>query len=98
MQGLKEHGALQLIWDQKMPERLEGRFDHEYNRLRKSHHQHLSYISGSQAILDTKRKLMTELGHEFDEKLFHDAILKLDHKEPLALYETVKVAMEIARK
>ena len=77
-----------------MPARLHHRFAPELNRLVKSNHQHLSYILGHQAILRTKAKLMQDFGDKFDEKAFHDAMLRLEHKYPEALYETAKIAME----
>lgn len=96
MQGLHEHAALKLTWDEYVPERLSDDFDREFKRLRTSHHQHLSYIFGYKAILETKNKLMTELDSNFDEKKFHDAILRLGHTEPAAFYETIKTAMDIS--
>lgn len=97
MQGLYEHAALKLTWDEYMPERLSDHFDREFKRLQTSHHQHLSYIFGYKAILETKNKLMAEFDSEFDEKKFHDAILRLGHTEPAAFYETIKTAMEMPR-
>ena len=97
MQGVTEYKALKTIWNERMPERLGERFDREYKRLTGSRHQHLSYILGYRAIMDVKTKLMQELGSEFDEKVFHDAILRLTHKEPLVFYETVKIAMELSK-
>ena len=95
MQGLYQHAALKLIWEERMPERLSGHFDREFHRLKTSHHQHLTYIFGYKAISDAKTKLVEELGEGFDEKKFHDAILRLAHTEPHAFYETVKTAMKI---
>ena len=95
MQGLYQQAALKLIWEERMPERLSGHFDREFHRLKTSNHQHLTYIFGYKAISDAKKKLVEELGTRFDEKKFHDAILRLAHTEPHAFYETVKTAMEI---
>lgn len=88
------YSDLEGTWDQRMPERLKPRFERELNRLVKSDHQHLSYILGHQAIERTKTKLMQELGDDFDERAFHDAMLRLKHRYPNALYETTKIAME----
>lgn len=95
MEGVTEYEALQQIWEQRMPMRLTKSFDREFNRLEKSFHQHLSYIIGYKAIFDAKTKLVQEFGAEFDGKKFHDVILRLDHKEPAAFYETVKIGMKI---
>lgn len=95
-QGVFEYDELKLAWEERMPERLAGRFDREFNRINSSHHQHLSYILGYKEIMDSKAKLTQELGDNFDEKKFHDAILRLDHKYPKALYETVRVAMQLS--
>lgn len=94
MQAQTTYDNLKETWDQRMPERLRHRFDRELNRLVKSDHQHVSYILGHQAVMRTKTKLMEDFGHDFDEKTFHDAMLRLDHRYPEVLYETVKIAME----
>ena len=94
MQAETTYSDLKDTWDQRMPERLKHRFDRELNRLAKSNHQHLSYVLGHQAILRTKTKLRLELGDRFDERAFHDAILRLNHQYPNVLYETTKIAME----
>lgn len=96
MNGLASSAQLKEIWDKRMPARLSERFDHEFNRLQKSRHQHLGYIFGYKAILETKAKLKEGLGPKFDEKVFHDAILRLEHKEPAAFYDTVRIAMIIS--
>lgn len=94
MQPETTYSDLKDTWDQRMPERLKHRFDRELNRLMKSDHQHVSYILGHQAIVQTKEKLMLDFGDVFNEKSFHDAILRLDHQNPKTLYETTKIAME----
>ena len=94
MQPETNYDDLKMVWEQRMPVRLHHRFAPELNRLVKSNHQHLSYILGHQAILRTKAKLMQDFGDKFDEKAFHDAMLRLEHKYPEALYETAKIAME----
>jgi len=96
MQGLYQKDALKLTWDAYMPERLSNDFDREFKRLQTSHHQHLNYIFGYKVILETKNKLIAELGESFDEKRYHDAILRLGHVHPDAFYETVKTAMDIS--
>ena len=96
MEGMKEFEPLKLMWDNRMPKRIQHGFDREFMRLERSHHQHTSYILGYQAILKVKTKLMDELGSDFEEKTFHDAILRLDNGEPSALYETMKVAMKLS--
>jgi uncharacterized protein (DUF885 family) len=96
MQSQTKYRDLKETWDQRMPERLRHRFDTEIDRLVKSNHQHVSYILGYQAIMRTKTQLIEELGEDFNEKAFHDAILRLDHRYPKVLYETTKIAMELS--
>ena len=96
MQPQTTYGDLKETWNQRMPDRLRHRFDGELNRLVKSNHQHVSYILGYKAIVRTKTELMEDLGEDFDEKAFHDVMLRLDHQFPEVLYETTKIAMEVS--
>lgn len=93
--GLTDKAHLQKLWRDRMPPRLWGYYEREYARLTGSRHQHLSYILGYQAIMAAKLKLQADLGERFNDKAFHDALLRLHHQEPGALYDTLKVAMEM---
>lgn len=96
MQPERTYDDLKETWQRRMPERLKHRFNSELNRLVKSNYQHVSYILGYQEIVRIKTKLMEDLGEDFDEKAFHDVMLRLDHQYPKVLYETTKIAMELS--
>ncbi|WP_371395538.1 DUF885 family protein [Fretibacter rubidus] len=93
--GLTDKTHLQKVWQGRMPPRLWGYFEREYARLTASQHQHLGYLLGYQAIMDAKKNLQADLGERFDHRAFHDALLRLDHRELGALYDTLKIAMDM---
>lgn len=96
MEGVRDRAGIKEIWNQYMPNRLDDQFEHELNRLIKSKHQHILYILGYNSILETKIKLKKNLGSKFDEKKFHDVMMREGLSTwPDTLYENMKVAMQM---
>jgi len=91
-----DEARLKTFWIKNMPERLQENFAIEYERISKSpNFQHLTYMLGRMAILNVRKKLEAEWGDKFDEKAFHDVLLRAPVSSPKYLYEQVKAAMEI---
>ena len=80
------------LWQKKMPKRLNDDFPREWARINSSPH-HLSYIFGSQAILDARESLKQKMGAEFDEAEFHAAFLNAYHQSLMFLPERIEAQM-----
>ena len=90
-QNLTEEQAWEL-WQDKMPRRLDDDFPREWARINSSPH-HLSYIFGSQAIMNARQTLRQKLGSDFDERDFHAAFLNAHHQSLLFLPERMDAQM-----
>ena len=90
-QNITEAEAWKL-WQDKMPRRLNDDFPREWARINASPH-HLSYIFGSQAIMNARQKLRLKMGAGFDETAFHEALLNAHHQSLLFLPERIDAQM-----
>ncbi len=90
-QGLSETDA-KLIWAERMPPRLQDDFAREWARVNTSRH-HLSYVFGSDAIMEARTTLKAEMGADFNEQAFHAALLNMPLKSLLFLPQRIRAQM-----
>lgn len=81
----------QLIWTLRMPERLHSDFEREWERIAPSQH-YLAYVFGRLAIEQARSEL--ESKGDFDEPLFHRALLSLRPQNMDILAPRIAIAMD----